>query len=74
MNYDMLLKKGGLFSESRWQKLLRKGYVDYLGSDTHGMHFRPLHVDAAYRWMEKKLEPSLTRRIVQENFDRIIYG
>ncbi len=73
MNYDTLLLRGGLFGDSHWQKLLKKGYVDFLGSDTHGTHFRPLHVDAAVRWLQKKADPQLVRRIIRDNFDRIIY-
>jgi len=74
MNYDMLLQRGGLFSESRWRKLIRSGYVDYLGSDCHGTHFRPLHVKEACSWMEKKLDHHIAERILHENFDRLVYG
>ncbi|MBR2528479.1 MAG: protein tyrosine phosphatase [Blautia sp.] len=74
MNYDLLLIRGGLLGDSRWQKLLKKGYVDFLGSDCHGTHFRPLHVDKAVHWMEKKVEPELVKRMLQRNFDRLVYG
>lgn len=74
MNYDMLLQKGGLFSESRWRKLIRSGVVDYLGSDCHGTHFRPLHVKEACAWMDKKMDHHAVDRILQKNFDRLVYG
>ena len=74
MNYDMLLRKGGLFRESYWQRLLREGYVDFLGSDCHGTHFRPLQVDKAFAWMTKRCEPRQIRHILEENFDKVVYG
>ncbi|MBR2764929.1 MAG: amidohydrolase family protein [Blautia sp.] len=73
MNYDTLLLRGGLFGDSYWRRLFKKGYVDFLGSDTHGTHFRPLHVDKALHWILNKTEPQLAHRIIQDNFDRIIY-
>ena len=74
MNFDTLLGRRGLFGESRWQKLVRKGMVDYLGSDCHGTHFRPLQVDKAMRWIEKKVDPSVQTRMLKSNVDRIIFG
>ncbi len=74
MNYDMLLRKGGLFRENYWQKILREGYVDFLGSDCHGTHFRPLQVDKACRWLEKKCDANRIRHILEVNFDKIVYG
>ena len=73
MNYDTLLHRGGLFSEGRFRKLARAGYVDYFGSDCHGTHFRPLHVKEAVAWMEKKMEPQLVHRALIDNFNRIVY-
>ena len=74
MNYDVLLRKKLIFGNSYWQKLLLEGYVDFLGSDTHGTHFRPLQVEKCTKWLEKKCDPSLLRRIVEHNFNKIIYG
>ena len=38
------------------QKLLLEGYVDFLGSDTHGTHFRPLQVEKCTKFSKKKLK------------------
>lgn len=73
MNYDTLRHKAGLFSEGRFRKLARMGYVDYFGSDCHGTHYRPLKVNEALAWMEKKMEPNLIRHALLDNFDRLFY-
>ena len=48
-------------------------YVDFLGSDTHGMDFRPLHVDRAMAWMNAEVRPELRRRIMTDNI-RLLLG
>ena len=67
MNFDRLIKKDTLFSKNPWRKLVKDEYVDFLGSDTHGVDFRPLHVDQVRTWIEKELDPELADRILVQN-------
>ena len=67
LNFDRLLDDGSFFHPNPWRKLLKEGYVDFLGSDTHGMKFRPLHVRQAVDWLVKNAEPELRTRILMKN-------
>ena len=67
MNFDRLLDKEGFFRRNPWRRLLREGYVDFLGSDTHGMGFRPLHVRQAVAWIRAEVEPDLAKTILEKN-------
>ena len=67
MNFDCLLNNGSFFHPNPWRKQLKEGYVDFLGSDTHGMEFRPLHVGQAVVWLKKNTEPELRTRILVKN-------
>ena len=72
LNFDRLVDKGNLLHPNGWRKLLKDGYVDFLGSDTHGMKFRPLHVDQAMDWLEMDVRTEITERIMEENINRLI--
>ena len=72
LNFDRLVDKGNLLHPNGWRKLLKDGFVDYLGSDTHGMKFRPLHVDKAMDWLYEGVEPELRKRIMTQNIKRLI--
>ena len=72
MNFDTLLIKNGFFHRNPWQKLLKEGYVDFLGSDTHGMDFRPPHFDKALAWMRADVDPWLTETILQRNVQMLL--
>ena len=72
LNFDRLVGKGNLLHPNNWRKLLKDGYVDFLGSDTHGMKFRPLHVDQAMDWLELDVRAEITERIMEENINRLI--
>lgn len=71
MNFDTL-RRGRLFGKSRWQKLVQGGAVDLLGSDCHGMEFRPYHVDRACAWLEKNVDPKLRQRMFERNVQKIL--
>lgn len=71
MNYDTLLQRG-LFGKTRWRTLMKSGMVDLLGSDCHGMMFRPYHVDEACRWLEKNVDPKLRQRMLVRNVQKIL--
>ena len=73
MNFDTLLEKDGFFHRNPWRRLLTEGYVDFLGSDTHGMDFRPPHIDRAVKWMQGEVDPDTTERILRGNI-RLLLG
>ena len=71
LNYDRLIEKGNFLHPNGWRKLLKDGYVDFLGSDTHGMKFRPLHVDRAMDWLELDVRAEIVEKIMDENISRL---
>ena len=72
MNFDTLLIKGGLFHRNPWRGLLKDGYVDFLGSDTHGMDFRPPHIGKAVEWMDAEVDPWLKESILERNIQLLL--
>ena len=72
MNYDSIIRKTDLFSRKIWNNRFRSGEIEFLGSDCHGQRFRPLHVDRAYRWMERKTDEKALKKIIVSNFDYIL--
>lgn len=64
MNFDMLLPKDGFFRRNPWRAMLRDGVVDFLGSDCHGTHFRPLRVREAVAWIDGHVEDRLKERLL----------
>lgn len=67
LNYDRLLDRDSLFHRNPWRRLFLQGYVDYLGSDTHGMEFRPPHIDRALEWIEEQVPEELCWEILVRN-------
>ena len=67
LNFDRLIDKGSFLHPNGWRRLAKEGYVDFLGSDTHGMAFRPLHVDRAMAWMDVGISPEARREILVDN-------
>ena len=67
LNFGRLIGKGSLFRPNEWRKLLRDGYVDFLGSDTHGMEFRPLRVAQPMEWMNEGVKPETRKQIMATN-------
>ena len=72
LNFDRLLDKGGFFHPNIWRKLLKDGYVDFLGSDTHGMKLRPLHAKGAAAWLSESVELGIKKRIMVDNINALI--
>ena len=71
MNFDTFSHRKW-FGKSRWQSLMQQGIVDLVGSDCHGVHFRPYHADEAVRWMEKNLSPEIQEKILVHSIQRIL--
>ena len=72
LNFDRLLGKETLFRRNPWRRQVREGYVDFLGSDTHGMKFRPLHVRQAMKWIDEELDPEIANTMLITNIEMLI--
>ena len=72
LNFDRLLDRDSIFRRNPWRRQFREGYVDFLGSDTHGMAFRPLHVDRALEWIEREVHPEVAQMVLGTNIDMLI--
>jgi protein-tyrosine phosphatase len=72
LNFDRLLDREGFFRRNVWRRLLRDGWVDLLGSDTHGMGFRPLHIAQAVQWLVSDVEPRIVSDIFENNFGKLL--
>lgn len=72
LNFDRLLDRDSILRRNPWRRQFREGFVDFLGSDTHGMGFRPLHVDQALSWIEREADPELARMVLGTNIDMLI--
>ena len=72
LNFDRLLAKDGFFRRNPWRRLLLDGYVDYLGSDTHGMEFRPPHIDQALTWLLQADAAEASERILYSGIDALL--
>lgn len=67
LNFDRLLARDSLFRKNPWRQHVKDDLVDFLGSDTHGMQFRPIHADRAVAWVEKNVARDIARRVCREN-------
>lgn len=72
VNFDRLIEKGSLLRPNIWRKLLKEEYVDFLGSDTHGMKFRPLHAEQAVDWLYDGVRPEIRKRIMVSNIKLLL--
>ncbi len=71
MNFDTISEKGSLFHRNPWRKLIEQGIVDYLGSDCHGMKFRPYQITKACEWIEKQVDDSIIIDMFSHNIQLI---
>ena len=74
MNFDRLLDKETIFRRNPWRRLLLQETVDFLGSDTHGMNFRPLHIDEAAQWMDDHMNRDIQWGILERNIHMLVNG
>ena len=74
MNFDTLLQKNPFLLPNRFRKLLRDGLVDFLGSDCHGLHFRPPRIDRAYQWIADHTDETVCRQMLQTNVQNILFN
>lgn len=72
MNFDTLLEKDTFFHRNPWRALVKDGIVDYLGSDCHGMEFRPLQIDQAVQWLRTETDPDIQDQMLRINIEKIL--
>lgn len=72
MNYDTFLYRRHSLWKSRWQKLVQSGSVDLLGSDCHGTHFRPCHIQDGVQWLEKHVREEWLEQMLLANTEKIL--
>lgn len=72
MNFEPLRRRDGFFRKNCWRNLVRDGLVDYLGSDCHGTHFRPLHAQEVISWLYRDVDPCISQNILQKNIKNIL--
>lgn len=51
MNYDTLQRAYGILRLNPFLKHVKDGMVEFMGSDTHGTHFRPLRTGPSTQWL-----------------------
>jgi len=60
-------------STTRWcRKMLKDGFVHFMGTDMHNMRTRKPESERASAWMEKHLDPSYVRKLFVKNPSRIL--
>lgn len=72
MNYRSL--DGGWFDKntSRCRRLVKAGYIQYLGTDMHNTENRPPDTEGAMRWMQKHLGKEEITGLCGKNADGIL--
>lgn len=56
MNFDTVQRYYGLLHRNEFHQDLKDGLVDFMGSDCHGTHYRPLRAGPSIDWMQRKLQ------------------
>lgn len=54
MNYDTIQRVYGVLRRNPFLKHIKEGLVDFMGSDTHGTHLRPLRIVPSMEWLQDK--------------------
>ena len=72
MNFDTVQRTYGFFRRNPFQEHLKKGFVDFMGSDCHGINFRKFFIPPSLEWMENNLSDKWNRRILENNPQRIL--
>ena len=72
MNLDTVQRQYGILKRNPFQEDLKKGYVDFMASDCHGMKFRKYYIEPSVGWMEKNLPRDYMERILFKNPKKIL--
>lgn len=72
MNYTSI--EGTIFDKNaRWcRSLLKKGWIDYLGTDMHDVSWRAPRTEVAIQWMEHHLDSCYIEAICAKNIEKIL--
>ena len=73
-NADAVLGLEGRRSKNYCKKLLKKGYVDLIASDSHGSQKRVNHMGKCYEYITKKFGENEAKRLMEINPYRILSG
>ena len=72
LNFDTIQRTYGVFRKNPFRNDLEKGIVDFMGSDCHGVHFRPYRIEPSLRWMERTLPDNISKKILMDNPRKIV--
>lgn len=67
MNYTSLI--GNIFSrEVHWcRDMVKKGYIHYLATDMHGIHYRKPEITKALKWLYKSVDKETIQELLFSN-------
>lgn len=71
MNANTVLSSKGLFGSARVKKLLKKGLIDYIGSDSHDTSSRRNRMREAYELLHKAYGKELAVRLCRSNAETL---
>jgi len=54
------------------RKLVQEGWVHFMGTDTHGMNFRPIEIEKSYEWIYQNCTKEYADRILYQNAEAVI--
>ena len=72
MNFDTVQREYGFLKRNPFHEDLKKGYVDFMASDCHGMKYRKYFIEPSVKWMEQNLPADSLERILFENPKKIL--
>lgn len=72
MNYDTLLRKNTLFHKLPYMGYVKEGLVDLFGSDTHGMHYRPLQIHLALKKLKGQVDDEILYKMLVVNPAKVL--
>ena len=72
LNFDTVQRQYGLLKKNPYLGDLKKGYVDFMSSDCHGMKYRKYFIEPSVDWMLQNLSAKKTKEILVDNPSKII--
>lgn len=72
MNFDTVQRQYGFLKRNPFHEDLRRGYVDFMASDCHGVKFRKYYIEPSIQWMEENLSKDSIEKILIENPKKIL--
>lgn len=72
LNFDTVQRQYGLLKKNPYLGDLKKGYVDFMSSDCHGMKYRKYFIEPSVDWMLQNLSAEKTKEILVDNPSKII--